>query len=753
MAFSFAEHTVALQCNLECGKIMDDFAVGDVQPPPEPVSARGRKSRTSAASSSTGDKSRAKLCGYPECDNDCKQGRRHCGHHNRHLDNVRNQVSKKYGPEGLKAFSDKCRDMEFANSQIEMMAKKSIGLSMFARAPLIDFVAWEQEFGVLVETKTAQQTRPFEEKEWIIRQVKKFGRDEKEMEQEWKRKVAGPWKRDDLGYKGALRLWLPAVEYEEKSSTQFIKGAAIEQSKSKKAPKDFEKEAFRAHALESDLDHSHSFFGGVGHNTDENEDDAMKDEDEAPQAQPSTKSPQKRKAETLDASEDETEAASSSNNKKPRKCGNLSAARASFFEMASKTFGLKISSLQAKVEEAKKTIQDEQASVAPSSATDTTTRKLYKDALASSLEVVNAWLDPSTLTSLVEAHNNKDEVKASVELQVKTEPAESLFQQSPAWAWLASRASLHFARCDFIRSRSLMQKFVDDIALSAVDEAQLSKQRVIWRRMFACLAEMESLLKKSAADVARHVKAVVSAQERAVKKQKDKEAKDAAAKHLSSVQAKISKAKAEGSDMPGIFKLKLEELTSMKAVKSNTLPADMDVSTPLILKECAHVSTWVNNPTSLQILTNFGSRYKKVPTIEETGKVNQPMVAKAGNEQAEALFGEILNPVSKLLIDMSAIAQNWASTSWMFGMLPRRVLVGMNPNMAACLRLLSYGEVEVYSFSVSEFAAALKKNGLQVPASLTELEQAIVLAAVVIRTAASEPARTNHGYHCYMSPT
>ena len=74
----------------------------------------------------------------------------------------------------LKSFSERCKDIEFANSQVQYMAERSVGLSMFARAPLIDWVQWEQQFGVLIETKSANQIRPFEERQWIIRQVNKL---------------------------------------------------------------------------------------------------------------------------------------------------------------------------------------------------------------------------------------------------------------------------------------------------------------------------------------------------------------------------------------------------------------------------------------------------------------------------------------------------------------------------------------------------------------------------------------------------
>ena len=182
--------------------------------------SNARSSRSSRASSSAAGEPRIKLCAYWTCDEDCKVGRRHCTHHNRHLDNARNQVAKQKGEEAAKAWVERCKDIEFANKQVAYMARKSIALPMFAHQPLIDFVEWEQEFGVLVQKKEAVDTEPYEEEQWIIEQVNKFGRNRQEMVNEWKQKIAGPWRRDNNGWKGALRLWLPAREYEEASTSK-----------------------------------------------------------------------------------------------------------------------------------------------------------------------------------------------------------------------------------------------------------------------------------------------------------------------------------------------------------------------------------------------------------------------------------------------------------------------------------------------------------------------------------------------------
>ena len=140
----------------------DEFQIPSAPPGEGSVrtasSRRTSNARSSRASSSAAGEPKIKLCAFWACDEDCKQGRRHCNHHNRHLDNARNQVAKQKGEQAAKAFVEKCKDIDFANKQVEYMAKRSIALPMFAHQPLIDFAQWEQEFGVLVQKSDIAET-------------------------------------------------------------------------------------------------------------------------------------------------------------------------------------------------------------------------------------------------------------------------------------------------------------------------------------------------------------------------------------------------------------------------------------------------------------------------------------------------------------------------------------------------------------------------------------------------------------------
>ena len=133
-----------------------------------------------------------------------------------------------------------------------------------------------------------------------------------------------------------LRLWLPAIEFEENSETQYAKGASKEQSKGKKRPKEYETDAFRRHATECSFDLAHSFFSGKSAAVDEaeGEDGEMPSEGAAASTSTAEQTKQnagvKRKvADALDASDDEDDT-SKTKPKKKKSASSMASARARF---------------------------------------------------------------------------------------------------------------------------------------------------------------------------------------------------------------------------------------------------------------------------------------------------------------------------------------------------------------------------------------------------------------------------------------
>ena len=134
-----------------------------------------------------------------------------------------------------------------------------------------------------------------------------------------------------------------------------------------------------------------------------------------------------------------------------------------------------------------------------------------------------------------------------------------------------------------------------------------------------------------------------------------------------------------------------------------------------------------SNPTVLQVLKNFGSRYKKVPAMAECGKVTQPYQPKGGLEPTKKFFQDLTANLREQTVDISEFAPAWNQTSWMFGLEPKRNLMGFMPNCAACFRCLAYGEMEVYCIPTLALLSKMKEvqgPGGQIPVKATELEEA-----------------------------
>ena len=556
------------------------------------------------------------------------------------------------------------------------------------------------------------------------------------------KKIAGPWRRDNNGWKGALRLWLPAREYEEASTSKFAKGASHEKSKGKRTPKAGDLAAFRGHAGEAGLDLTHEFFGG-GNREYSGVDDDLELEVAPAETNSNSNLPQsalsspsktesselKRKATalTLDASEEEGEVdPKNAAKQKKKKPGNLASQRASLFDSLSKQLGGKVASIVAKIEDAVQAQAKEKAAPAPSTSTDTTTRSLYNQTLRQCLLLSRAWNDAKTIKDEVEKHNTSMEEEKKTEAVIDMAVADSLQQQGPTLAWALSAAgqSVNIERVAFLRTKDFMQQFVNLVPECELDEARLDRIRVQWRRMITAATQLEASLKKCTADVNKHVIGLAAATERNEKKRKEREARDAETKHLEQSKARLKQATADGAALPGVFKLSESDVEAIKELDMNSIPADHDLGVPCILKKSSSVATWAGSTVVLQTLTNFGARYKKKPGFEHLNKITSPFIAKAGKEPTEKMFMEIMQNVKDKIVNVEPVAPQWMGTSWLMGLGPKTSFIGLCPNSAAFLRVLSYGDMEVFCMSIVDFMKGLGAAGTQIPKSTSEVEEA-----------------------------
>ena len=108
------------------------------------------------------------------------------------------------------------------------------------------------------------KTEPWEEEEYIIRQVSKFGRTRAVAKRMWDEHAQGDAKRDNEGPGGVLRLWLPKKEFKLQQKETFTEGAAEEGSDRIKKATASDRDGFRrlAHDRGLTLGFGHEFFSG-----------------------------------------------------------------------------------------------------------------------------------------------------------------------------------------------------------------------------------------------------------------------------------------------------------------------------------------------------------------------------------------------------------------------------------------------------------------------------------------------------------
>ena len=176
----------------------EDDAVPVVTPP-----KKGKKSGAVPGSGS-GDQ-----CLDPSCTMPKKKGARFCLMQQRLYDAMRYQAAQQSEVQ-LKAFNDKMQCPTTAVEEVHRFAVLNAAVPDCKHHPLITWAEWNQRQGAVLQKGENSQEAPFEEREWILRQVNKYGRDEEEMKLVWKAFFANKFVGRDLkGYKFQVRLWLP----------------------------------------------------------------------------------------------------------------------------------------------------------------------------------------------------------------------------------------------------------------------------------------------------------------------------------------------------------------------------------------------------------------------------------------------------------------------------------------------------------------------------------------------------------------
>jgi hypothetical protein len=110
-----------------------------------------------------------------------------------------------------------------ASEEILKSAAANAAIPDAKRQALINWTEFNKSYGEKLEQGDHTLGAPYEKEQWILRQVNKLGRKRETAETLGPRSV----QRDNLGFAGGVRLWLPKAEYSEKVHSKFTQGAAV----------------------------------------------------------------------------------------------------------------------------------------------------------------------------------------------------------------------------------------------------------------------------------------------------------------------------------------------------------------------------------------------------------------------------------------------------------------------------------------------------------------------------------------------
>lgn len=131
-----------------------------------------------------------------------------------------------------------------------------------------------------------------------------------------------------------------------------------------------------------------------------------------------------------------------------------------------------------------------------------------------------------------------------------------------------------------------------------------------------------------------------------------------------------------------------------------------DMSKPWIIRQSPEVKAFKEAPSMVLRLSEYGGSYKKSGHgFKEEGRTQQPMAAREGKEETQALCAKFLPERACVDISSLAFGSAFMQTVWMFGYSHDFVGCFPTPNSASMLKVLAHGQVKLIAFAVAELAA------------------------------------------------
>ncbi len=130
------------------------------------------------------------------------------------------------------------------------------------RKGLINWAQWTSKYGKRTAAESHVQTKPFEKQEFVLREMRKFGRTDAGAKSKWNQYESENYVRDYKGEDGQLRLWLPSKHFKDSVEESYIEHGTTEGSDVRKQVTDEQRDTLRRHVHEAVGSLGHEFFRG-----------------------------------------------------------------------------------------------------------------------------------------------------------------------------------------------------------------------------------------------------------------------------------------------------------------------------------------------------------------------------------------------------------------------------------------------------------------------------------------------------------
>lgn len=186
-----------------------------------------------------GKKEPVTSCICPNCPFPKYPGSRFCAanDHKRAWDNMvyQRRSRKNITEEEKKAFDDAMKDDSYAGKAVDTFARDNP--PEMRKKGLVDFTQFLRITGERVGRKDSRGEVPMTERAFYKHCENILGLDDEESKEMWREYDQDPQiERDSKGFRGALRLWIPAHEVKSNEREHYVDNRVVEGSDTIKAP-------------------------------------------------------------------------------------------------------------------------------------------------------------------------------------------------------------------------------------------------------------------------------------------------------------------------------------------------------------------------------------------------------------------------------------------------------------------------------------------------------------------------------------